>query len=301
METRASYILVGVFTLLSILAGLGFTLWLAKVQLDRTYSQYDILFESVAGLGQASAVRYNGVDVGQVLTIALDDENPSLVRVRIEIDATTPVRTDTTATLSSQGVTGVSFVALEGGSAESARLVADPSEDVPVITSRPSLVQGLMTDAPDLLAEAISLMRDIRDFTTPANSAAIASILSNVESATSRIDTMAQRIDSIVITAEATLQRAETAMAEAQTTFAGVNNIIESDIPGIMARLGTAIDDLGRTASGLEDFSRTGLPQFSALASEARALVVNIGTLANRIGSDPGRFLLGNQTPDYRR
>jgi phospholipid/cholesterol/gamma-HCH transport system substrate-binding protein len=174
METRARYVLVGLFTLLGLLAGLGFILWLAKVQLDRTYSQYDILFDSVAGLGQASAVSYNGVNVGQVLSIDLDTEDPALVRVRIEIDANTPVRSDTVARLESQVVTGVSFVALEGGRADSEPLVAGLSAEVPVIASRPSLVQGLMTDAPDLLSEAILLMRDIRAFTAQDTRDAIA-------------------------------------------------------------------------------------------------------------------------------
>jgi phospholipid/cholesterol/gamma-HCH transport system substrate-binding protein len=118
METRARYILVGIFTLLSLVAALGFILWLAKVQIDRTYAQYDIVFDTVAGLGQASAVQYNGVDVGKVLNIALDRFDPSLVRVRIEIYASTPIRQDTMATLASMGVTGVSFVALAGGIAD---------------------------------------------------------------------------------------------------------------------------------------------------------------------------------------
>jgi len=29
--------------------------------------------------------------------------------------------------------------------------------------------------------------------------------------------------------------------------------------------------------------------------------VATINALTNRIANDPGRFLLGNQTPDYRR
>jgi phospholipid/cholesterol/gamma-HCH transport system substrate-binding protein len=37
------------------------------------------------------------------------------------------------------------------------------------------------------------------------------------------------------------------------------------------------------------------------LATEARALVANMNALTSRIGNDPSRFLLGTQTPDYRR
>jgi phospholipid/cholesterol/gamma-HCH transport system substrate-binding protein len=301
METRARYILVGAFTILSLLAALGFMLWLAKVQIDRTYAQYDIVFDTVAGLGQASAVRYNGVDVGKVLTIALDRDDPALVRVRIEIYASTPVREDTIATLGSQGVTGVSFVALAGGSAESARLTTVPPAAVPQIRSEPSVVQGLMVDAPDLLAEAKSLMEHVRAFTTPENSQAIASILQNVESATTRLDSLATETESVLTSAKATLAQADAALAQAETAFANANSVIETNVPGLMERFGAAVDRVASAAAGLDDFSQDGLPQFSALALDARNLVANIGALTDRISSDPGRFLLGDQTPDYRR
>lgn len=301
METRARYILVGAFTLLSFVAALGFILWLAKVQIDRTLAQYDILFDNVSGLGQGSAVYYNGIDVGDVLNIAMDLENPSLVRVRIEIYASTPVRMDTMATLASQGVTGVSYVALEGGSPQSERLVVIPPNVVAIIPSKPSVVQGLITDAPDLLAEAIALMRDIRGFTTEENTKAIAAILKNVESATARIDTMATRTETVMISAEATLARLDAVLVEAKTTFESGNGVIQQDLPALVADLRSAARDIGQTAAGLEEFARTGLPAFGALASEARGVVAGIGALADRIGNDPGRFLLGSQTPAYRR
>lgn len=300
METRARFILVGVFTLLTLVAALGFILWLAKVQIDRTYAQYDIVFDTVAGLGQASAVQYNGVDVGKVLTIALDRSDPSLVRVRIEIYASTPIRQDTVATLASQGVTGVSYVALEGGRAESQPLTVIPPADVPVIASKPSVVQELITDMPDLLAEAILLMRDIRSFTTPENGAAITAILKNVETATARIDSMANRTEAVMASALETLDLADAALIEAQTAFASANTVISAELPALVDRLKVAVDDIGRSAAGIEAFTENGLPQFRALAQETRSLVANIGAIATRIGSDPGRFLLGNQAPAYR-
>ncbi len=301
METRARYILVGAFTLVSLLAGLAFTLWLAKVELDRTYEQYDILFDSVAGLGVASAVQYNGVTVGEVQRIALDRYDPSLVRVRIQIFASTPIRVDTVATLATQMVTGVSFVALEGGQAESAQLLPVPPANVAVITARPSVLQGLITDAPDLLAEAILLMRDIRIFTTPENGAAITRILSNVETATARIDEMANRTAAVMGAAEVTLARADAALIAAEGVMTGAGDMIADDLPTVLRRLKDAVETFGQAASGLDAFARNGLPQFGSLATEARALVANMNALTSRIGNDPSRFLLGTQTPDYRR
>jgi phospholipid/cholesterol/gamma-HCH transport system substrate-binding protein len=301
METRARYLLVGVFTLVGFVAVIGFMLWLAKVQINRTFAQYDIVFDTVAGLGQASAVLYNGVSVGKVLRIDLDRENPAQVRVRIEIYASTPVREDTVATLASQGVTGVTFVALEGGSADAPRLRAIPPADFPVIASKPSVLQGLITDAPDLLAEAILLMRDIRAFTTPENGAAITEILRNVESATARIDVMATQVEVVMTRAEATLVHADAALIAAQGTFAATRTVLADDVPRILRRIDSAVEALGRSAAGFEGFARNGLPQFSALATEGRALVATVNALTARIASDPGRFLLGTPTPDYRR
>lgn len=300
METRARFVLIGTLTVVTLLATLGFILWLAKVQIDRTYAQYDILFDTVAGLGQSSAVRYNGVDVGKVLTIALDRADPALVRVRIEIFASTPVRVDTLATLAGQGVTGVSVVALEGGSAGADRLVAIPPADVPVIPSKPSVVAGLLGDAPDLLAEAISLMKDLGTFTTPENREAVAGILSNLNDTTARLDALSDRAEAVMTQAEVTLSQVNATFADAQTTFASANTVIRDDVPGLVDSAKALMSRAAGSVGAIQNFAENGLPQFSALAADARALVANIGGVTDRIGSDPGRFFLGDQTPDYR-
>ncbi len=300
METQARYILVGTFTLAAIVALLGFLLWLAQVEINRAYAQYDIVFDTVSGLSQDGVVRYNGVDVGTVLSIDLDRENPQFVRVRIEISAVTPVRQDTVATLSSQGVTGVSFVALEGGSPTSDPLIAVPPAPVPVIASQPSVVQELTDAAPDLLKEAIALIEDVRQFTTPENRDAIAAILKNVESVTARVDALATRAETVVSAAEATLARTDAALTKAEAAFSSANAVISNDIPGLIDSLKATVADVGDTAAELKAFAQNGLPQYRDLAADARKVVASIGAVADRIGRDPGRFLLGNETPDYR-
>lgn len=300
METRARYILVGIFTLLSAVAAMGFVLWLARVEINRTYAQYDIIFDTVAGLSQASVVRYNGVDVGTVLTIALDRDDPALVRVRIEIFATTPVRVDTIATLASQGVTGVSFVALDGGSPTSPRLTAERPALVPLIKSKPSVVQELTTAAPDLLKEAIALMDDIRGFTTPENRVAIAAILRNVKDATDRIDALSLRAETLMTAVETTLARADTALGQAETAFASADTVLQNDIPGLVDELKATAAEIGASAGEIKAFAKNDLRQFTGLVNEASRVLDTINSLAKRVGKDPGRALLGNQTPEYR-
>lgn len=342
METRARFVLIGLFTVVGVLAALGFVLWLAKVQLDRTYAQYDVLFENVSGLSPAAAVRYNGIDVGRVLTIALDREDPALVRVRIEVFASTPVRADTIATLASQGVTGVAFIALEGGTVGADRLQAVPPAEVPVIQSERSVVQDLMITGPDLLAEATALIAEVRGFATPQNREAIAGILSNLNDATGQIERITAR-------AEATLSRVDAALAAAESSFVSADGLLAQDIPALFADLESAVDSTTGAMDSIRGLARDDLPALSAKvgsfldrdvpalladlksAAESAAgamdsirglaqrdlptLSAQVGTLigdaskvigafdglARQIGNDPGRFLLGTSTPEYRR
>ena len=162
METRAHHVLIGGFVLLVVLGLFTFVIWLARIDLDRDVSRYIIFFEgAVWGLSTSSNVMYNGIPVGSVQEIDLDPRDPSRVRVVIEVDATTPVRTDSVATLELQGITGVSLVQISGGSASSPALVALPGQDLPVIDSRRSQIQRLFAGAPELINRAILLIEQV--------------------------------------------------------------------------------------------------------------------------------------------
>ena len=79
METRANYILIGIFTLLSILGTLAFFIWLASVQVNKQYQNYGILLEDVSGLDPSGDVFFNGISVGRVIGLRIADEDPSKV------------------------------------------------------------------------------------------------------------------------------------------------------------------------------------------------------------------------------
>lgn len=309
METRANYILVGILTLFGIFAGLGFFLWLAKIQVDRQYAHYDVLFHSVEGLGRASAVRYIGVDVGQVVSIQLDPDDPNEVRVRIEVVADTPVKSDTTAVLSSQGVTGVSFVALSGGSSEAPLLSAVSPQAVPVIESERSVVQGLIADAPDLLSEALILLRGLSEFTGPQNRDAVTGILRNVEGAsgrldealtdfseisqtvaaatkqitlfTGRLDAIGANTDAVLITADDTLRNASAAMAEAERTLRGATEALASAQAAFTSADAVIVDRAPAVLDRAEAAANSMETTLNALGTQAGTAIARIEVAAD--------------------
>jgi ABC-type transporter Mla subunit MlaD len=119
METRANYTLIGAFALAVIAGAFLFVFWFAgggNKQSGR--DSYRIVFSSsVSGLTRGSQVLFNGLKVGEVTTIDLAPD-PSEVYAMIEVDGRTPVKTDTRARLEYQGLTGISSIALTGGTAD---------------------------------------------------------------------------------------------------------------------------------------------------------------------------------------
>lgn len=300
METKAGYVVIGVFTLLAILAGLGFFLWLAKVEINQRYTQYDILFDQVSGLAQSSPVRFNGVDVGQVLAITLDRANPSRVRVRIEVGAATPVRQGTQATLSSQGVTGVAFVGLEGGLADAERLPIDPESGVAEIPSKTSPVQSLLDGAPDVLKQTQVVLDGIGRFTTPENAAHVTQILANLDLASDRLTRMMEDLSTTSASLTAAADRFAAFSASLEGVTANADGAI-TDTRAVIADLRKAAAD-ARTALGhIDDFATRGLPQIADLSGPVARLVADLTSLTAQIRRDPARFFLGNRTPEYNR
>ncbi len=272
METKANYVLIGLFTLGGILGALGLLLWFAKVEVDRQYSYYDVLFQDVSGLGSASDVRYNGLPVGQVVDLALDEADSSKVRVRIEVSSDTPVNTETVARLQSQGVTGVSFVGLSGGSDMSTALPSGSE-----IPSERTALQSVFEGAPIVLDRAVELLENVNDVFDTENREAVSAMLDNLSSASARIDTVlsdfeslsgdlgsaareiaafTDRLGTLADTAETTLTTATGTLETANGTISRIDELTTTNLAPLAEELRTAtqtatrvLDDVGGQAS----------------------------------------------------
>ncbi len=306
METRANHVLIGAVTLAGLAGILAFFLWYGRVQIDRSYDYYEILFDQVTGLNRAADVRLNGVNVGQVISIAFDDALTGRVRVRVEVAADAPIRSDTVATLQVQGVTGVSFVALTGGRADALPLQAPEGGGLPVIPSRPSVLESLIEGAPELLLEATELLRELSGFVGPENQARVADILANVETAsggleaalsdfssisatvregvseisafTGRLEGIAGQVQTTLATADTTLAAATGAFGEAQgaldaarAAFVSADGLILQRAPALIDSYAEAARSVSDTVAGLGGQSAAVLARLETAAALAEA------------------------------
>lgn len=339
METRANYLLVGLFILLFTIGLLAFVVWLAKFQVEQVLARYDVIYEgSVTGLKEGSPVRFSGVRVGQVTEIGLDPENPSQVRVSIEIEKKTPVLSDTEASLELEGLTGGRYILLHGGSREATPLRASEDGSPPVISARSSTLERVLEGAPDVLKSVNVLLTQATDLLNDRNRELIAELLENLAIITSSIAGHRDAIQSLVGDTAETMDNLKSASqaledlavalrsdvarltGQAEMTLASVESLtanaddavvtIAGDLHELieaMENAGVSLDATAREIQAmvaenrepLRDFSSTGLYEFSALLAEARELVRELNRVTTDLQRDPARFFFGNRQQGY--
>ena len=150
METKASYIAVGFFTLVVFFAAFGSIYWVGQFGDTAERVPLQVRINGAAtGLSNGSVVLFNGIVVGSVVSLSYDPNDPNVALVATEVERGVPLRTDTKANLGSAGVTGASFIQLEGGSMEAPSLF-DEAESKGVSAEIEANPSGLS----DLIAQA---------------------------------------------------------------------------------------------------------------------------------------------------
>jgi phospholipid/cholesterol/gamma-HCH transport system substrate-binding protein len=144
MNNKVNYTLVGFLVLLGIFLMLAFSYWLLKPSDSVDTKRYLIHFEeSVLGLNIDAPVKYRGIKVGKVVKLSINENNTEQIDVLIEVLRNTPIKEDTVAKLTSQGITGLSYINLNLGKNTSALLTTKNTDKYPVIKTVPSLFTKL--------------------------------------------------------------------------------------------------------------------------------------------------------------
>src|SRR6185437_6212147 len=139
METRASYIAVGLFVVALLTGLIVAVLWFAGRQLAEHTLRYETYFASVgSGLSAGSPVRVNGVQLGRVAEVALDPNDPTRVRVIIDVDSRAPIRSDSVATLEIQSLAGTTAIEISAGTKGAPPIALHDGHRYPVVWSRES-------------------------------------------------------------------------------------------------------------------------------------------------------------------
>lgn len=326
METRASYLLVGTFALIAMAGFAIAVVWMAGANLDSATARYLIFFKgSVSGLKVGNAVQYRGIPVGVVSDLEINPKNVEEVRATIEISPQTPVKTDTVAGLGYQGITGVAYIELTGGTHDAPSLKPAPGEKLPVITSKASQLQELFDAAPELVTRVTHLVNLAVKFLDPENQKNVARILDNAAVITESIAGRADEIGAIIGDVRVAVNDVRAVAIEADATVReigalaksvrGLSDSLKQEVVGVgpvanealveirntaveFQRTATALSDLiERNKGAVDTFASSGLYEFTQLLAEARILINALTRISGQIEQDPARFLFGRTQP----
>ncbi len=313
METRARYIMVGTFFLTLLVAIVITVLWLARVEFQQRVSFYDIYFPgSVSGLNRGSVVRDNGIPVGRVTEVRIDPQDPSRVRVTVEIEAGTVIKSDAVASLEIQGLTGGAFINVTGGSRDAAPLVRESGQRYPVIASAQSGFQRVVTSAPEALARVIALADQLSDVFNDKNRMAIADTLENVRRLTATVASHTGEIDGAISDATTALRDLRNTLETANAILSSLNQTIgpSSEMADAIKSVNSTSQKFGQLAQHLDailddnspqlrDFTRRGLDQLQQLVAQSQQLVAQLSRLADSLERDPSRIIYGDRRQGY--
>lgn len=304
MESKVNYAAVGLFVLALGAAFIAVVLWLAVgMGSQKHYVLYRaVVDESVAGLNLNAPVKYLGVDVGKVREITLDPANPRQVQLIFAIERGTPVKVDTEAVLKTQGLTGIAYVELDGGSPNAAPLVATSPDQMPVIRTKPSLSARLENVMSSVLASVDHTAANINAVLNDENRAALTKILKDTSEVMGAVASQKDAIRSGIANAAKAADNTARATAHLDVLVKKISST--TDAVGAAANETTqasrsakkTIEDMD---VGVRALTGDTIPDINQLLRELSALSNSLQRLSDQTEKNPSSLLRGRQPVPY--
>lgn len=302
MESKVNFAAVGAFVIVLGAACVAGVLWLGSGLTARakTDSFVALVDDSVAGLNVDAPVKYRGVDVGKVSEIRISPDNPEQVRLVFAIERGTPIKADTEAMLKTQGLTGIAYVELSGGTRESPPLQPTAAPPYPEIRTKPSLSTRLEHILTTVLAKLESTSSNLNALLSDENRAAVGSALADLSAVARTIAQRKDALDAGIASAARTLEnsaRVSEQLGPALERIARSADAVQAmahEARGASERAASTIDTVGADVRRL---TAQTAPEVDRLLGEMHALAISLRRLSEHIERSPGGVLFGRRPP----
>ena len=242
MNNRVNYTFVGILVLVGIALLILFAYWMLSPSKESETKMYAINFdESVLGLNLDAPVKYRGISVGKVEHIGINEKNLEQVEVIVSIKKATPIKEDTVAQLTAQGITGLSYINLNLGSNSAQMLLAREGERYPTIKSIPSFLSNFEESIGSVSSRLTATLGKTEKLLGDKNQEEVSRLLqksasimekmdrllddktiAHIQNSVKNIDSFSQKMDALVPQVEGFIQKSEAWEDKITHSFASI-------------------------------------------------------------------------------
>ena len=320
MAQRSEEIKVGSLVVVAVLLFLGTLILVGGVNLlRRKQVSYVTYFKFAGGLDPGSVVRFAGRKVGTVQSADFDPQDTTRIQVRLKVLEKTPVRTDSTATISSLGFLGDNYVEISAGTKNAAMLA--PGSEIPakevvqvadVINNANALVlnanQLIGTLGPKLdtvVDNANQLALNLKKMTGPQTQQHLDRILANVDEMLVETRPPLRRTLANLDRASAKLgpaiDKADVTMDKANILVTNLNQVVldnRAEIHQVLLTLHAALVDARRLVVNLDDTIDGNRENLDQTLENIRATSQNLEQLTETLKQKPNSLVFYKQAKD---
>lgn len=242
-------------------------------QKDQGY-QIHILFDTISGLEPKSLVRYAGVEIGLVQSIALEN---ALARVSLKLDENVKIRADARFEVGSVGLMGEKYILIQGGSDRAPWIEPEGVID----GSSPVSMDQLMTSMSEIGDDVKAITASLRD--------AI-----GVNEGSNRLTRIVENIDRMTSALANSTDSSQGNLSEIVANFTIISRDLKNIIHSNETNVNQTMDDLRQVVSALAET----MPQISqdirVIAADLRDILRdnrgNIGTTIEKMAQASEKF-----------
>ncbi|CEK11674.1 MlaD family protein [Legionella hackeliae] len=301
MEAKTNYTVVGIIVLILIAGLLASGLWLSVGFEQKKYQTFEVyMHEAVSGLSNEAVVKFNGVQVGFVKKIELNQQDPQQVKLLLSIEEGTPITTSTSATLISQGITGTTYVGLSASSSDLTPLRKTPNHRYPIIPSKPSLFHQLDSVLKEVSENVNKVSVEVSRIFDKENAEYIKRTLANFKTVTDVIAKDSEHIHQSLQSADIFLNNAAKVSKEFPTVVADLKVGVQkfNTMANSVSHAGEEIADTMQAGKlAINKISQQAVPPAVVLLRRLDVIAANLEKISAQMRQNPSVLIRGTKPP----
>ncbi|MCP4643826.1 MAG: MCE family protein [bacterium] len=282
--------------------------------------RYYVRFKDTLGLNKGALVRFGGAKVGRVEGIALDSENPELVRVDFRVQPGIPINEECLAYAGQASLTAEKHLEITTGLRDAPR--RPPGSEIPVregglldqatdlaVTVRDALedviellgveetedeelvsLADILGNVDETVVEGKGLVQDVRDVVGDSREN-LAAILEKVEEIEESVHTLVSDLSDLVTDNR---ENVDASLVKVRETMERVSSLAE-ELDGVADTLDSTLTNAESLSGDARDLVRDGRPAIEDMIMDLRETVRHLKAFSRTIAEEPEAIVRGAQ------